>query len=54
MTEAMYYVLLVLMNPSHGYILMKDITDVSNGRLNMGPGTLYGVLSRILLSKLIL
>lgn len=47
MTEAMYYVLLALMNPSHGYILMKAITKVSNGRLNMGPGTLYGVLTRM-------
>ncbi|SET45251.1 DNA-binding transcriptional regulator, PadR family [Natronincola peptidivorans] len=47
MTEAMYYVLLALMNPNHGYQLMNAITEVSNGRLNMGPGTLYGVLSRM-------
>lgn len=47
MTEAMYYVLLALMNPNHGYQLMNAITKVSNGRLNMGPGTLYGVLSRM-------
>ncbi len=47
MTEAMYYVLLALMNPGHGYQLMSAITEVSMGRLNMGPGTLYGVLSRM-------
>lgn len=47
MTEAMYYVLLALMRPNHGYQLMQAITDVSNGRLKMGPGTLYGVLSRM-------
>lgn len=47
MTEAMYYVLLTLMNPSHGYGLMNAITEVSNGRVNMGPGTLYGVLARM-------
>ena len=47
MTEAMYYVLLALMNPSHGYKLMKEIEDVSRGRLVMGPGTLYGVLTRM-------
>lgn len=47
MTEAMYYVLLALMNPSHGYKLMNEIHDVSGGRLSMGPGTLYGVLSRM-------
>lgn len=47
MTEAMYYVLLTLMHPNHGYQLMHAITEVSNGRLKMGPGTLYGVLSRM-------
>lgn len=47
MTEAMYYVLLALMNPNHGYQLMHLITEVSKGRLHMGPGTLYGVLSRM-------
>lgn len=47
MTEAMYYVLLALIRPNHGYQLMQAITDVSQGRLKMGPGTLYGVLSRM-------
>ena len=47
MTEAMYYVLLALMNPSHGYRLMQEIETVSRGRLRMGPGTLYGVLTRM-------
>lgn len=26
---------------------MNAITEVSNGRVNMGPGTLYGVLARM-------
>lgn len=47
MTEAMYYVLLTLMNPAHGYRLMNAVTEVSKGRLHMGPGTLYGVLGRM-------
>ncbi|MFC7680168.1 PadR family transcriptional regulator [Paenibacillus sp. GCM10028914] len=54
MTEAMYYVLLALMHPNHGYQLMHAITEVSNGRLKMGPGTLYGVLSRMQKDGLIL
>src|SRR5690554_1791499 len=41
MTEAMYYILLALMNPNHGYQLMAEIEQVSNGRIKMGPGTLY-------------
>ena len=47
MTEAMYYVLLALMRPNHGYQLMQSITEVSSGRVKMGPGTLYGVLTRM-------
>ncbi|MEG0133301.1 MAG: PadR family transcriptional regulator [Clostridium sp.] len=54
MTEAMYYVLLAIMNPNHGYGLMNTISEVSKGRVNMGPGTLYGVLSRMQKDELII
>jgi len=47
MTEAMYYVLLALKNPNYGYQLMQSIKEVSRGRIEMGPGTLYGILSRL-------
>jgi len=47
MTEAMYYILLSLLRPGHGYGMMQRIRELSGGRLVMGPGTLYGVLSRM-------
>ena len=47
MTEAMYYILLALLKPGHGYGMMQRIRELSGGRLEMGPGTLYGVLSRM-------
>lgn len=47
MTEAMYYILLSLLRPGHGYGMMQRIKELSGGRLEMGPGTLYGVLSRM-------
>ena len=53
MTEAMYYVLLALMHPSHGYGLMSAIEQVSKGRVQMEPGTLYGVLGRMVTDGLI-
>lgn len=46
-TEAMFYILLSLLHPGHGYGMMKRITELSGGRLNIGPGTLYGVLTRM-------
>ncbi len=54
MTEAMYYVLLALMHPNHGYQLMNEIEEISKGRVKMGPGTLYGVLTRLQKDKLII
>ena len=48
MTEAMYYILLAMLKPGHGYGMMQRIRELSGGRLVMGPGTLYGVLNRML------
>ncbi|MCI2056828.1 MAG: PadR family transcriptional regulator [Oscillibacter sp.] len=53
MTEAMYYVLLTLSVPSHGYQLLSAIARASRGRVQMGPGTLYGVLTRLESEKMI-
>lgn len=47
MTEANYYILLALRKPGHGYGMMQRIKELSGGRIEMGPGTLYGVLSRM-------
>ncbi len=47
MTEAMYYVLLALTEPDHGYGLMGRIRELTGGRVVMGPGTLYGLLTKL-------
>lgn len=54
MTEAEYYILLSLLEPGHGYGMMQRIKELSAGRLIMGPGTLYGVLTRMSREGLIL
>lgn len=45
-------VLLILMSlaaePRHGYALMKDIEALSQGRVRLSTGTLYGALHRLL------
>ena len=53
-SKAMYYVLLALLHPNHGYQLMNEIEEVSKGRVKMGPGTLYGVLARLQKDNLII
>jgi len=53
MTEAMYYILLALCQPLHGYAIMGAVGELSRGRVPMGPGTLYGVLNRMEKERLI-
>ena len=45
-------VLLVLLSlaeqPRHGYAILKDVAEMSDGRVVMSTGTLYGALQRLL------
>ena len=45
LTEATYYILLALYSPQHGYGIMQEVEAMSNGRVRLAAGTLYGVLS---------
>lgn len=46
LTEPMYYILLNLVKPMHGYGIMKNIKEMTKGRVKVGAGTLYSLLSR--------
>jgi len=49
LTEPVFVILLSLAEkPRHGYALMKDIEFLSNGRVRLSTGTLYGALRRLL------
>jgi DNA-binding PadR family transcriptional regulator len=37
----------------HGYALAKEVEDVSEGQIRMGPGTLYGSIQRMIDAGLI-
>ena len=50
---AVYYILLSLQTPMHGYGIMQNVTKLTNGRLNLGAGTLYGAISALLEKKFI-
>ena len=45
LTEAVYYILLSLMQPMHGYGIMQNVEKLSGGRLRLAAGTLYGAIS---------
>ena len=45
LTESTYYILLSLVSPQHGYGIMQQAEALSNGRVRLAAGTLYGALS---------
>jgi DNA-binding PadR family transcriptional regulator len=49
LSEPVLLILLSLLDqPRHGYALLKDIQNLSHGRVRMSTGTLYGALRRLL------
>lgn len=52
-TEATYYILLALTEPLHGYGVIKKVEQISNGRIIIAAGTLYGAFSSLEKNKLI-
>jgi DNA-binding PadR family transcriptional regulator len=48
LTEAVFYILLALFKPTHGYGIMKFIKTTTNGRVILGSGTLYGAINTLL------
>lgn len=48
LTEAVYYILLSLMEPMHGYGIMQNVENLSGGRVKLAAGTLYGAINTLL------
>lgn len=48
LTEAVYYILLSLIEPLHGYGIMQKVKELSSERLVLSAGTLYGAINTLL------
>lgn len=48
LTEAVYYILLSVYEPMHGYGIMQKTKEMSDNRVNLGAGTLYGAINTLL------
>jgi DNA-binding PadR family transcriptional regulator len=54
LTPAVFHILLALSDgKKHGYAIMREVELTSEGRMTMGPGTLYGAIKRLLKANLI-
>lgn len=48
LTESMYYIMLALRRPMHGYGISQQTEELTKGRVRIGPGTMYGALQNLL------
>lgn len=53
LTETVYYILLSLLEPAHGYLIMQKVEELSNGEVRIAAGTLYGAIENLLKLKFI-
>lgn len=49
LTPATFHILLALVDEErHGYAIMQEVAERTDGAMKLGPGTLYGSLKRLL------
>ncbi len=54
LTQPVFHILLALAGEErHGYGIVQDVAEQTNGALQLGPGTIYGCLKRMLAASLI-
>ncbi len=54
LTEQMFYILICLTKESCGVDIMKEAAGLTDGRVVIGPGTLYSLLDKFVKEKIIL
>lgn len=47
MTETIYYTLLAVITPRHGYAIMQYVSELTGSRVTLGTGTLYTMVGRL-------
>ncbi|WP_430609923.1 PadR family transcriptional regulator [Enterococcus sp. DIV0876] len=47
LTDATYLILLALLKPQHGYAIMKQVHEISQGSFEIGPATMYTILKKL-------
>ena len=54
LSPAVFHILFALADGErHGYAIMREVERSTDGKVRMGPGTLYGAVKKLLVSNLI-
>ena len=47
LTEAVFYIMLALRHPNHGYGIIQEVSEMTKQRVVLGAGTLYGAIQTL-------
>lgn len=47
MSETMFYILLSLREPKHGYGIMQHVREITKDRIKLGAGTIYQSIGKL-------
>jgi DNA-binding PadR family transcriptional regulator len=53
LTETTFYVMMSLLEPAHGYAVMQKVEELSEGKVRIAAGTLYGAIDNLMKNKMI-
>ena len=48
LSETQFLIMASLITPAHGYGIMQNVESMTEGRVAIGPGTMYGTLKKLL------
>ncbi|MBL1228533.1 helix-turn-helix transcriptional regulator [Enterococcus sp. BWB1-3] len=47
LTDSSYLILLALLEPQHGYAIMKQVNELTEGKVTIGPASMYTILKKL-------
>lgn len=53
LTDSAFYILSSVIEPRHGYLIMKTIEELTNNQVTIGPASLYTTLKKLLAAELV-
>ena len=53
LTDTAFYILASLVKEKHGYLIMKNVEELTNNKVIIGPASLYTTLKKLLKAGLI-
>ena len=47
LTDSIFFTLLVLTEPIHGYLIMQKVAEITDNKIIIGPATMYTTLGKM-------